>query len=124
MIWQRGFCKTRFESQCSSGQKSAILPETGRKFLLSIEHQAGVLAVTPFLSIFPHAVDVDRLFSDMSSSIDVDVAANLEANFAWVPLASQTQDIDDDLACPKSTSLDEIEAAYALPGLYEKETMR
>lgn len=64
-----------------------------------------------------------HIHSSLQPGIDVDVAANLEANFAWAPLASQTQDIDDDLAGPESTSLDEIEAASALPG-YEKETMR
>lgn len=66
-----------------------------------------------------------HIHSSPQPGIDVDVAANLEANFAWTPLASpsQTQDIDDDLAGPESTSLDEIEAASALPG-YEKETMR
>ncbi|KAG1778403.1 hypothetical protein EV702DRAFT_1196394 [Suillus placidus] len=40
--------------------------------------------------------------------INVDVAADLEANFAWaLPLAPQTQNIDDD-------PLDEIDAAFGL----------
>ncbi|KAG0699995.1 hypothetical protein DFH29DRAFT_652408 [Suillus ampliporus] len=47
--------------------------------------------------------------------INVDLAADLEANFAWaLPLAPQTQNIDDDLAGPESISLDEIDAAFAL----------
>ncbi|KAG2122855.1 hypothetical protein BD769DRAFT_958505 [Suillus cothurnatus] len=44
--------------------------------------------------------------------INIDVAADLEANFAWAPpLAPQTQNIDDDLAGPESISLNEIDAA-------------
>jgi len=47
--------------------------------------------------------------------INIDVAADLEANFAWAPpLAPQTQNIDDDLAGPESISLNEIDAAFAL----------
>ncbi|KAG2069028.1 hypothetical protein BDR04DRAFT_1055974, partial [Suillus decipiens] len=47
--------------------------------------------------------------------INVDVAADLEANFVWEPpLAPQTQDVDDDLAGPESISLDEIDVAFAL----------
>ncbi|KAG2362535.1 hypothetical protein BDR07DRAFT_1484740 [Suillus spraguei] len=40
--------------------------------------------------------------------INVEIAADLEANFAWAPpLAPQTENIDDDLAGPESISLDE-----------------
>ncbi|KAG2074775.1 hypothetical protein BDR04DRAFT_1229041 [Suillus decipiens] len=45
--------------------------------------------------------------------IKADVAPDLEANFAWAPpLAPQTQNVDDDLAGPKSISLDEIDACW------------
>ncbi|KAG2073433.1 hypothetical protein BDR04DRAFT_1141238 [Suillus decipiens] len=55
--------------------------------------------------------------------IHVDIAADLEANFAWAPpLAPQTQNVDDDLAGPESISLDEIDAAFALLE-HEKESM-
>ncbi|KAG1857413.1 hypothetical protein F4604DRAFT_1906481 [Suillus subluteus] len=55
--------------------------------------------------------------------INIDVAADLEANFAWAPpLATQTQNIDDDLAGPESISLDEIDVAFALLE-HEKEVM-
>ncbi|KAG2058709.1 hypothetical protein BDR06DRAFT_980167 [Suillus hirtellus] len=92
------------------------------------------LAIT-LLSIVPHAADIKHLFSDMGSTqslkhcnllkavvngkpicrINIDIAADLEANFAWAPpLAPQTQNIDDDLAGPESISLNEIDAAFAL----------
>ncbi|KAG1879846.1 hypothetical protein F4604DRAFT_1954190 [Suillus subluteus] len=59
----------------------------------------------------------------INSDINVDVAADLEANFAWAPpLAPQTQNIDDDFAGPESISLDEIDAAFALLE-HEKEVM-
>ncbi|KAG1826901.1 uncharacterized protein BJ212DRAFT_1309153 [Suillus subaureus] len=55
--------------------------------------------------------------------INIDVAADLEANFAWAPpLAPLTQNIDDDLAGSESISLDEIDAAFALLE-HEKEAM-
>lgn len=55
--------------------------------------------------------------------INVEIAADLEANFAWAPpLAPQTENIDDDLAGPESISLDEIDAAFALLE-HEKESM-
>ncbi|KAG1803106.1 uncharacterized protein BJ212DRAFT_1230899, partial [Suillus subaureus] len=41
--------------------------------------------------------------------INVDVAQDLEANFAWVPpLAAEPQDVDDLLAGPETISADEI----------------
>jgi hypothetical protein len=47
--------------------------------------------------------------------INIDVAADLEANFAWAPpLAPQIQNIDDDLAGPEYISLNEIDAAFGL----------
>ncbi|KAG2070751.1 hypothetical protein BDR04DRAFT_1099410 [Suillus decipiens] len=47
--------------------------------------------------------------------ISVDVAADLEAIFAWAPpLAPQTQNVDGDLAGPESISLEEIDAAFTL----------
>ncbi|KAG2354167.1 hypothetical protein BDR07DRAFT_1614420 [Suillus spraguei] len=55
--------------------------------------------------------------------INVEIAADLEANFAWAPpLAPQTQNVDDDLAGPESISLNEIDAAFALLE-HEKESM-
>ena len=57
--------------------------------------------------------------------INIDVAADLEANLAWAPpleLAPQTQNINDDLAGPESISLDEIDEAFALLEC-EKEAM-
>jgi hypothetical protein len=55
--------------------------------------------------------------------INVDVAADLEANFAWTPpLAPQTQNVDDVLVGPESISLDEISATFTLLE-HEKEAM-
>jgi hypothetical protein len=47
--------------------------------------------------------------------INIDVATDLEANFAWTPpLAPQTQNIEDNLTGPESISLNDIDAAFAL----------
>ncbi|KAG2353490.1 hypothetical protein BDR07DRAFT_1495575 [Suillus spraguei] len=55
--------------------------------------------------------------------INVEIAADLEANFTWAPpFAPQTQNVDDDLAGPESISLNEIDAAFALLE-HEKESM-
>ncbi|KAG2063785.1 hypothetical protein BDR04DRAFT_1163308 [Suillus decipiens] len=55
------------------------------------------------------------IVTDAQPGINVDIAADLEANFAWAPpFATQTQNVDDDLAGPESISLDEIDAAFAL----------
>ncbi|KAG2074425.1 hypothetical protein BDR04DRAFT_1093130 [Suillus decipiens] len=54
--------------------------------------------------------------------INVDVAADLEAIFAWAPLAPRTQNVDDDLAVPESISLDKIDVAFSLLE-HEKDTM-
>ncbi|KAG2050766.1 hypothetical protein BDR06DRAFT_959946 [Suillus hirtellus] len=55
------------------------------------------------------------MHTNAQPGINIDVAADLEAKFAWAPpLAPQTQNIDDDLAGPESISLDEIDAAFAL----------
>ncbi|KAG2159289.1 uncharacterized protein EDB93DRAFT_278239 [Suillus bovinus] len=55
------------------------------------------------------------MHTNAQPGINIDVAADLEANFAWAPpLAPQTQNVDDDLAGPESISLDEIDAAFAL----------
>ncbi|KAG1848097.1 hypothetical protein DFJ58DRAFT_796925 [Suillus subalutaceus] len=66
-----------------------------------------------------------HMHTSAQPGINVDVAADLEANFAWAPpLASQTQNINDDLAGPESISLDEIDAAFALLAReHEKEVM-
>lgn len=43
----------------------------------------------------------------------VDIAQDLEANFAWVPpLAAEPQDLDDLLAGPETISTDEIAEAF------------
>ncbi|KAG1843774.1 hypothetical protein DFJ58DRAFT_853521 [Suillus subalutaceus] len=56
-----------------------------------------------------------HMHTSAQPGINIDVAADLEANFAWAPpLAPQTQNIDDDLAGPESISLDEIKTAFAL----------
>ncbi|KAG1883943.1 hypothetical protein F4604DRAFT_229946 [Suillus subluteus] len=45
--------------------------------------------------------------------ISVDIAQDLEANFAWVPpLAAEPQDVDDLLAGPETISADEIAEAF------------
>lgn len=45
--------------------------------------------------------------------INVDVAQDLEANFAWAPpLAAEPQDLDDLLAGPETISADEIAEAF------------
>jgi hypothetical protein len=55
------------------------------------------------------------MHTNAQPGINIDVAADLEADFAWAPpLGPQTQNIDDDLAGPESISLDEIDAAFAL----------
>jgi len=64
-----------------------------------------------------------HMHTSAQPGINIDVAADLEANFAWAPpLAPQTQNIDDDLAGPESILLGEIDAAFALLEC-EKEAM-
>ncbi|KAG2063002.1 hypothetical protein BDR04DRAFT_1039389, partial [Suillus decipiens] len=64
-----------------------------------------------------------HMHTGVQPGINVDIAADLGANFAWAPpLAPQTQNVDDDLAGPESISLDEIDAAFALLE-HEKESM-
>ncbi|KAG2060292.1 hypothetical protein BDR06DRAFT_1017330 [Suillus hirtellus] len=56
-----------------------------------------------------------HMHTNAQPGINIDVAADPEANVAWAPpLAPQTQNIDDDLVGPGSISLDEIDAAFAL----------
>ncbi|KAG2126370.1 uncharacterized protein EDB93DRAFT_1257539 [Suillus bovinus] len=54
------------------------------------------------------------MHTNAQPGINIDVAADLKANFAWAPLTPQTQNVDDDLAGPESISLDEINTAFAL----------
>jgi hypothetical protein len=54
------------------------------------------------------------MHTNAQPGINSEVAADLEANFAWAPpLAAQTQNIDDNLTGPESISLNEIDAAFA-----------
>jgi hypothetical protein len=53
------------------------------------------------------------MHTNAQPGINIDVAADLEADFAWAPPLAP-QNIDDDLAGPESISLDEIDAAFAL----------